>query len=112
VKARLPSLAGAPLLWLAHFVAVYGLSSLLCAAGQRLPLAPGVATPWATALLTLGALLLAAAGLLRNGRRLRQRSSSGESEFFLAQANLLLYGLAAVGILWVALPGLLLPACR
>lgn len=106
----LPSLAGAPLLWLAHFVAVYVAASLVCVAPRLLPLAPTVALAGLVVLLTVVALALAAAGLLRNRKRLRE-AQAGEPAFFLAQANLLLYGLAAVTMLWVALPGLLLPAC-
>lgn len=111
MKSALPSLAGAPLLWLVHFVAVYGFASLACALQPDLPLPPGPLTAWGTGLLTVAALLLAAAGLLRNHRRLRE-CGAGEPAFFLAQANLLLYALAVVGMLWVALPGLFLPACQ
>ena len=37
------SLAGAPLLWLAHFVAVYGVASLVCALPEALPIPPSTA---------------------------------------------------------------------
>jgi hypothetical protein len=109
MKHPLASLAGAPLAWLAHFVAVYGAASLVCAAQLRLPWPATAATVFLVVLLTMAGLALAAAGLLRNRARLRQ--AAGDLERFAARTNLLLYALAAVGMLWVGLPALLLPSC-
>jgi hypothetical protein len=110
MRARAGPLVVPALLWLAHFVAVYALASLACAAA---PFRGPAAAPlifWGTVLLTGGALALAAAGGLQQVRRLRS-GPADDQPGFLARTGAWLYGLAALAMAWVALPALLLPGC-
>ena len=104
------ALVAAPALWLAHFGAVYGLASLACAAAARAGFAAAPAIFWGTALLTAAAVALAGAGAVRSVRTLR-RGGADEQAAFVSRTALLLYALAALAMVWVALPALLLPGC-
>lgn len=110
MKGRLLRLAGAPLLWAAHFTALYALASLACSHLRPQALAPGLAILGGSAVLTAAALALAIAGVLRN-RGARRDGAPGAPDTFIARTAMLLYGLAAIGMAWVALPVFLLPSC-
>jgi hypothetical protein len=110
MRARPVPLVAPPLLWLAHFVALYALASLACAPGEASPTVRAAVIFWGSALFTAVALALALAGIVRNRRRLRA-GGPDEALSFIARTGSWLYGLAALAMLWVALPALLLPGC-
>jgi hypothetical protein len=89
-------LSFAPAVWMAHFLAVYVLATLVCeraAAGA--------------AVVTLAAL---AAFLLQGLSDYRIMKREG-AEAFVARTSLLLCALSALAVLWVAYPAFVLPAC-
>ena len=85
-----------PLLWAAHFAAIYGFTGLACARTWT------GAVPWAVACLTFAA-ALACAFVIAVGLRRR--------DVFEAWLGAMLAAAALVAILWEALPALLVPAC-
>ena len=100
----------APSVWLAHFTFVYVALSLVCsadAAGRELfglPLVP----------LVVGAATIAACGLflvqgLIDYRRWRALDQGTRA--FTSIVSVLLCGLSALGVLWVAFPAFVLPPC-
>ena len=99
-----------PLIWAAHLFALYAFTALACA--RRFAdlswLGVGV-VPWAISGATVVA---AAATLLAIRLALRdRRRSNGNASHFLHWLTAALGGLALLGILWEALPALLVPAC-
>jgi hypothetical protein len=91
-------LAIAPAVWLAHFVAVYGLATLACEQA-----AVGAAAATAVA---LAAFL--ATGIVDYGR---WRASPEGTAGFVSSTSLLLCALSALAALWVAYPAFTLPSC-
>lgn len=96
------SLALAPAVFLAHFLAVYVLVSLACPAGLESAVRPGIVVVTAAALTFY-------AGFARASRRRRQ--GPGGTLVFLGSVNMLLCALSAVGTAWVALPALWVAPC-
>lgn len=96
-----------PLVWAAHFVAIYGLNGIVCAR-------PGSAAQWGAAgweaWAIAGAGLLAAA-VLAAWVRVGPRSETEHSRRFVRWTSLALAALAAVAIAWETLAVFLLPGC-
>ena len=89
-------ISAGPVIWAAHFLAIYGITTLACA--QRMP----AAVPWIVGAATLVAGSMATLVLVRC---LRQRS---EFTRWIGAGNA---ALALVAILWEALPALAVPPC-
>jgi hypothetical protein len=101
----------APTIWAAHFFLIYGIQTLLCTgsgAGARgellLPL---------DLMLTVAAMaaLLYIAGRSWPSGRAHQATEGVNRSSFWRATPAALAALAMIGILWVALPPMLLPAC-
>lgn len=108
VSELLEMMAG-PILWLAHLLAVYGATALVCA--ERLPIESGGAA------LAVGAgsvtvLAIAVSGWLLV-RALREQANPAESgaRRFVNRATIALSGFAVIAITWTGLPVLLAPGC-
>jgi hypothetical protein len=104
-------LAG-PMVWAAHFFLLYGAEVLICTgpvAGSRgeqlLPVAAALTTAAVAGLL---AILVAG---LTSGRQARQATEGTTRSLFWRDAPTALAMLAMLGVLWTALPALLIPAC-
>lgn len=113
-RYAIASLSVAPGIWLTHFVAIYAATSLACAFAPAAEsttdlLVIGIATT--LTLLGLGASGSAIFLAARARRRSRRTGDGGSADRFLAQANMLLHGLAIVGMLWVAAPAFLVAPC-
>ena len=94
-----------PVVWFAHFAAVYGAEALMCA--------PALGRPrLMTGLLVIAtAVALAALGLF-TWRLMRQhRTPASDNAAFLRIAALSLAALSLLGLIWTTLPALWLPAC-
>ena len=100
----------APGVWLAHFTFAYVLVSLVCSAGgaQReilgialVPLTVGMATIAACAVFVLQGWV--------DYRRWRAHEAGTQG--FISIVSVLLCGLSAIGVLWVAFPAFVLPPC-
>ena len=89
-------ISAGPAIWAAHFLAIYGVTTIACA--QRMP----AAVPWIVAAATLIAGSIALVVLVKC---LRQRS---EFVRWIGAGNA---GLALVAILWESLPALTVPPC-
>lgn len=106
----------APLaVWALHFVIVYSLQGLACARGLgRTPVAGLEAMTWAL----WGVTLLALLGIAWSGRvawRARQAAAPtrppGDRRHFLPLLTVLVALVAAIGVVFTALPVALLPTC-
>jgi hypothetical protein len=95
------SLAFAPAVWMAYFLAVYALVSLACPASEAL-VRPGVT------LATIAAIGFFAWFGIAGYRR--SQIGNG-TPAFIGITNALLCGLSAIGTLWVALPAFMLGPC-
>lgn len=100
----------APSVWLAHFTFSYVVVSLVCsaeAAGRELlgfalvPLAVGAATIAACALFVVQ-------GYIDYSR---WRTLEDRTRVFTSVVSVMLCGLSALGVLWVAFPAFVLPPC-
>ena len=100
----------APGVWLAHFTFAYVMVSLVCAAGAAereilgiavVPLAVGAATVAACALFLVQGVI----------DYRRWRSLDDRTRAFTSIVSVLLCGLSALGVLWVAFPVFVLPPC-
>ena len=100
----------APSVWLAHFTSAYVLVSLVCSAGAAgrelfgfalVPLAVGVSTIAACTLFLVQGYI--------DYRRWRALEEGARG--FTSIVSVLLCGLSAVGVLWVAFPAFVLPPC-
>lgn len=100
----------APGVWLAHFTFAYVMVSLVCSAGaaQReilgialVPLTVGIATIAACALFVVQGCI--------DYRRWRAHEAGTQA--FISAVSVLLCGLSALGVLWVAFPAFVLPPC-
>lgn len=94
-----------PVIWAAHFLAVYASESLICRWDQPPTHDAIVASATVLALLTI---------LLHACRAVRCPGASGSSRSgrFLRSTSLALDGLSLVGIGWVGLAAILLGACQ
>ena len=103
-------LAVAPGIWLAHFTLVYVLLSLVCATETAaLTLSGFGIVPLGVALATVAAVGLIAAAAWSDLRRLGALQDGPDA--FVPRASLLLCGLSALAVVWVAYPAFVLPAC-
>jgi hypothetical protein len=105
-RNHLLSLVGAPAIWAAHFLISYLLVSFACAFGfNGAHVGLGIATLLALA-------LLGYAGLL-NFRKWQRSRSDGKQALsaFFALTAMMLCGLSALSLVWVAFPAVLLPTC-
>jgi len=93
-----------PGVWFAHFVVVYGAEALICRGpgGPRVMLLLGAAA-------TVGALASLAAFALQMRRALVDQNMQGAA--FLRGTALALALLAALAVVWTAVPIALLPVC-
>jgi hypothetical protein len=100
IGAILPFLAG-PLIWAAHFFALYLTESYACAS-----MSSGIVSA-----IGLGGTLLALAAISFAAWTFWRSAQAGDSRNSLAAFALPLALLSGVAIVWTALPILLLPAC-
>ena len=102
IKTALGLTAGF-LIWAAHFTLVYGLTALTCARGVI-----GIDTLRTAIIAATVLVLMVALSVLPRALR----PSPEETRTFLGDAAVLVVGLAALSILWNAVPALVLPICR
>lgn len=101
-----------PMVWTAHFLACYLTVSLACAAGSAGLVPPTIAVVTAASLVLLAGIGLAAWRRWRSGRgREHTRGHDAAVAPFLGLVTLMLSVLSAIAVLWVALPGAMLPSC-
>ena len=101
-----------PILWSAHFAAMYGVQSTACAVGGSAAAGPVVAT--VAALATAVVLLLLAGAVVRArtvGGWLHARPWPNPAQQFCDSAMRLLAMLSCVGTIWAGATVLLVPAC-
>lgn len=105
-RNRLSSLVSGPIIWAIHFLACYLIVSFACT--FRLG---GANT--GIAVVTVMALGLLAYTMLANYRKwqLAHRSNTGDLDAFFALNSMMLCGLSAVALIWVAFPSTVLPTC-
>jgi hypothetical protein len=103
----------APWVWLAHFVVVYAATSLACGS-----IDPHAASPraWAIGAVVLATAVGVAFSLYAGVANYRQwrgepRNSERSASAFVRKVNMLLYALAILGMLLVALPAFMLAPC-
>jgi hypothetical protein len=110
---RLITLVGAPVIWMAHFVICYIVVSLVCALQLTETRIVGMnPAQFGVAVATLLALLLMGGMAVVQFRKWRDPSGPDpELTRFFAANTLLLCGLSALALVWVAFPSVLLPAC-
>jgi hypothetical protein len=115
----LVSLAAAPTIWGGHFIACYAIAALDCAPNSELfkpllntRLAVGVAT--AIALILIGLILRRAwrEWKAEGGGVIHNHDSAAGRERFLEFSTMLVAALSFVGVLFDALPALLIGDCR
>lgn len=94
-----------PIVWFVHFTLTYGAEVVVC---RPRPPAPD-AMPWFGATTTLLALTVLAWFAIASLRR--DPAREGTDAAFLRSAALLLSALAALGVIWTAIPITLLRAC-
>lgn len=101
------------LAWSLHFGAIYVFQALACARGfaHREVAGVGIVTAFIIAA-TLVALGVTAAVLVRGWRTAGANSDLADHDEFLRRLAMLVAGLAAVAIVWEALPVLVMPPCR
>ena len=94
----------APIIWAAHLLAVYGSEALLCTRGGG---------PGAHRVLLAVATILALAALIAVAWRagLARANQDPDGHAFMTHAQLALGVLAAVAVLWTALPAAFVTAC-
>jgi len=110
---RLITLLGAPLIWMAHFLACYVIVALVCALQLTdvylLGLDPA---QLGITIVTVLALLLMGGIAIVNWRKWTHPSGPDpEMSCFFAANTLLLCMLSALALIWVAFPAVLLPTC-
>lgn len=120
--STLTGMAAPMAVWALHFVLVYSLTGLACddgatAAGTQDPLAPR-----AMLLIATGAALAAIAWLALRARRLHRAlhdtapddapsHTATDRQRFAARATLMVSGIAALAVVFTAVPALMLPGC-
>ncbi len=94
-----------PVIWAAHFLAVYASESVICRWGE----------PAAHDAIVAGATFFAIAAILLHAHRTVRKSDAGknsDAERFMRLTALALDGLSLIGVCWAGLAALLLGACR
>jgi Ca2+/Na+ antiporter len=115
-RNSLLSLISAPVIWGGHFLASYVIVSLACAAAYTQPLLFGLdVVDIGVGIVTLAAVaLLVYISVINHAKwqRTLQREAPGDdmSRFF-ALCSVMLCGLSAVAVIWVAFPTYVLPPC-
>jgi hypothetical protein len=99
------------LIWAFHFGAIYAFQALACARGfaGREVAGAGIVTVFVVAATVVA--LLASAAVIATGWRTAGANQLAEHDEFLRRLGLLVAGLAAIAIVWEALPVLVVPAC-
>ena len=115
-RNSLLSLIVSPVIWAAPFLACYVIVSLACAAAYTQPLLFGMDIVDASVtILTLGAVALmiyiAAVNHAKWRRTLHRPAPGDDMSRFFALCSVMLCGLSAVAVIWVAFPTYLLPPC-
>lgn len=110
---RLITLIGAPAIWMAHFLICYVLVSLVCALQLTDTRVLGMnLAQFGIAVATLLALLIMGGMAAVQYRKWRYPTGSDpDLTRFFAANTLLLCGLSALALVWVAFPSAVLPAC-
>ena len=99
-----------PVLWAAHFFAVYMTEALLCNGGTSSP-AVGVVRPIGV---TLTVIAITALGVLVTWQALplrRPQRGDSRNAHFLREISIALAAIALLAVIWGGLPAMLLPAC-
>lgn len=91
-----------PLIWAAHFLAVYTSESLACRWSE----------PAAHDAIVAGATFFAIVAILGHIHRTGQNADASEVDRFMRFTALALGGLSLIGVCWAGLAALLLGACR
>lgn len=100
------SLAGAPLVWAAHFVVLYAVAGTLC---QKLAAPDAIlAAQWVTAVATVLALVAIGWVAWHSAARLRGDIDGR----FMARVTLMLAALSALAVIFSALPAILSASCQ
>lgn len=100
----------APAIWVAHFIVLYLLVSLVCAGGAADVMLFGYGiVPVGATLATVVALSLITATAWGDVRRLRKPGDGDRT--FIARVGVLLCALSALAVTWGAYPAFVLPAC-
>lgn len=115
-RNSLLSLISAPVIWAAHFLASYVIVSLACAAGYTQPVLFGMdIVDVSVAILTLISVALfiyiAVINYAKWQRALHRQAPDDDMSRFFALCSVMLCGLSAVAVIWVAFPTYLLPPC-
>lgn len=101
--------------WAAHFTAIYGLNAVVCARGfAAASIIALPVVPLGVTILTLLAVagLAGPAYLAWVGRHPSMPDGSGpEVARFVRQMTILVSAIAAVGVIWEAVPAFLIPPC-
>lgn len=109
------ALAIAPSIWALHFLVCYVLVSLACMLGWTRTILGINPAEIGIALFTLGALVLLALTAVISYERYRDFATDTAAEenigSFIALNSVLLCGISAVALIWVAFPALMLPVC-
>jgi hypothetical protein len=110
------SLIIAPVIWGAHFLASYAIVSLACAAATTEPLLFDMnVVDVSMAILTLVAIALfiyiGAVNYAKWQRALHQQAPGDDLSRFFALCSVMLCGVSAVAVIWVAFPTYMLPPC-
>lgn len=101
----------APLVWAAHFLAIYAFTALACARKDTAGWFGVGTVPWfvSAATLVAAAVLLLTIGIaVHDGRR---SASSPEPSPFVHWLTAAIAGLVLLAVVWETLPVLLVPAC-
>ncbi len=107
------SLLVAPCVWLVDFVAVYAATSIACGGiDAQADASPAGALVAVMLVTTVGVAFSVYAGIA-NYRQWRREPLDSErsASTFVRKVNTLLHALAVLGMLWVALPSLMLTPC-
>ncbi|OGB26109.1 MAG: hypothetical protein A3I66_13595 [Burkholderiales bacterium RIFCSPLOWO2_02_FULL_57_36] len=115
-RNSLLSLVSAPIIWAVHFLLSYVIVSLVCSSGGTGAWVAGITASEAS----IGALTLIAVALLvyigivnyEKWRHARRSALTGDdmSRFF-ALCSVLLCGLSAIAVIWIAFPAFILSPC-
>jgi hypothetical protein len=107
-----------PIIWAAHFVAIYGFTGVACArALHRIEWLGIGAVSWfigISGLLALAAIAAIAVIASRNGKRQVQSDDRGlpaDQHAFIGSITIMLGLLAAIAVIWESLPVLMVPVC-
>ncbi len=101
----------APIVWSLHFLAIYGVTALLCERQGSAGWFGADVIPWFVAAATLVAALVLLATLAVAVRDLRRAAALPEPAKFVHWLGAAMAGLALLAVLWETLPVLMLAGC-